>query len=170
MDVQVSIKISKEALGEAAEVFRQFLNSTQVAMDTGTVTEATAEQPAVTPYGQQIAGHFPQANSGAVPTAPVAPTTPVTQPESAVSQAPAVPPSQPVPQPATPSPSAPVPTTEHTYTAEELQMAAVTLVDKGMMAQLQELLNRFGVNALPALPKEQYGAFATALRGMGAQI
>ena len=63
-----------------------------------------------------------------------------------------------------------VPTTERTYTAEELQVAAVTLVDKGMMAQLQELLNRFGVNALPELPKEQYGAFATALRGMGAQI
>ena len=172
MDVQVTIKISKEALGEAAEVFRQFLNSpqvAQVAMETGTVTEATAEQPAVTPYGQQIAGHFPQANSGAVPTAPAAPTAPVTQTESAVSQAPAVPPTQPVPQPAAPvTPQAP--TKEHTYTAEELQMAAVTLVDKGMMAQLQELLNRFGVNALPALPKEQYGAFATALRGMGAQI
>ena len=172
MDVQVTIKISKEALGEAAEVFQQFLNSpqvAQVAMETGTVTEATAEQPAVTPYGQQIAGHFPQANSGAVPTAPAAPTAPVTQTESAVSQAPAVPPTQPVPQPAAPvTPQAP--TKEHTYTAEELQMAAVTLVDKGMMAQLQELLNRFGVNALPALPKEQYGAFATALRGMGAQI
>lgn len=160
MDVQVTIKISKEALGEAVEVFRQFLNSPQVAqvdMETGTVTEATAEQPAVTPYGQQIAGHFPQANSGAVPTAPAAPA------------APTVPPTQPVPQPAAPvTPQAP--TKEHTYTAEELQMAAVTLVDKGMMAQLQELLNRFGVNALPALPKEQYGAFATALRGMGAQI
>lgn len=174
MDVQVSIKISKEALGEAVEVFRQFLNSpqvAQVAMETGTVTEATAEQPAVTPYGQQIAGHFPQANSGAVPTAPAAPTAPVNQTESAVSQAPAAPPTQPAPQPSAPvTPQAPVPTTEHSYTAEELQMAAVTLVDKGMMAQLQELLNRFGVNALPALPKEQYGAFATALRGMGAQI
>ena len=35
---------------------------------------------------------------------------------------------------------------------------------------LLQLLKDFGVEALPTLQPEQYGAFATALRGLGAQI
>lgn len=73
-------------------------------------------------------------------------------------------------QPASQQTAQSVPTTSHSYTAEDLQKAAITLVDKGMMAQLQGLLQQFGVTSLPDLPKERYGDFATALRGMGAQI
>lgn len=76
-------------------------------------------------------------------------------------------PAQPDPQQAAPQP---VPTAAHSYTAEDLQKAAITLVDKGMMAQLQGLLQQFGVASLPDLPQDRYGDFATALRGMGAQI
>lgn len=93
----------------------------------------------------------------------------------------AVPPVQPaVPVQTTPvqtaapvqvAPVAPViPTVEHTYTLDELANAAMTLMDKGMQNQLQELLASYGVEALPALPREMYGNFATALRGMGANI
>lgn len=112
------------------------------------------------PYGHQIAQDFPNANTGIPIAAPDAPAMTPTEP-----------PASPAP-PATQIPQTPaVPTSEPTYTAEELQVAAVTLLDKGMMmTQLQELLQQFGVNALPELPKEKYGAFATALRGMGAQI
>lgn len=63
-----------------------------------------------------------------------------------------------------------VPTTASTYTLDELARAAMTLMDAGRQLDLQGLLRSFGVEALPALPQEQYGAFATALRGMGAQI
>lgn len=63
-----------------------------------------------------------------------------------------------------------VPTTQRTYTLDELAAAAMTLMDKGMQSQLQELLAGYGVDALPMLPQERYGNFATALRGMGAQI
>ena len=63
-----------------------------------------------------------------------------------------------------------VPTTERTYSLDELANAAMTLMDKGMQNQLQELLASYGVEALPALPREMYGNFATALRGMGANI
>lgn len=63
-----------------------------------------------------------------------------------------------------------VPTTQKVYTLDELASAAMTLMDKGMQPQLQELLAGYGVEALPMLPAEQYGNFATALRGMGAQI
>ena len=87
----------------------------------------------------------------------------------------AVPPVQPaVPVQTTPvqvAPVAPVvPTVEHTYTLDDLANAAMTLMDKGMQTQLQNLLAGYGVEALPALPKNQYGNFATALRGMGANI
>lgn len=69
------------------------------------------------------------------------------------------------------APVAPVvPTVEHTYTLDDLANAAMTLMDKGMQTQLQNLLAGYGVEALPALPKNQYGNFATALRGMGANI
>lgn len=64
----------------------------------------------------------------------------------------------------------PVPTTERTYSLDELANAAMTLMDKGMQNQLQELLASYGVEALPTLPREMYGNFATALRGMGANI
>ena len=59
--------------------------------------------------------------------------------------------------------------TERDYTLDDLARAAMPLMDTHM-ADLQRLLQSFGVEALPNLPKEQYGAFATALRGMGGRI
>lgn len=90
------------------------------------------------------------------PTAqvPQAPSAPVTPPPAAV----------PVPQ------AVPVQTAQVTYSMDDLATAASTLLDSGRMAELQNLLRSFGVESLPALPQEQYGAFATALRGMGARI
>jgi hypothetical protein len=38
------------------------------------------------------------------------------------------------------------------------------------MQQLLELLGRYGVQAVTQLKPEQYGAFATELRALGAQI
>lgn len=43
-------------------------------------------------------------------------------------------------------------------------------MDKGQQAQLQQLVQSFGVSSLMELLPEQYGNFATALRGMGAEI
>lgn len=65
---------------------------------------------------------------------------------------------------------APVQTTTPSYTMDDLAGAAVPLMESGRQADLLNLLAQFGVESLPALPKEQYGAFATALRGLGAQI
>lgn len=69
-----------------------------------------------------------------------------------------------------PAPTTQVPTTTAAYTADDLARAAMALMDSGHQQDLIGLLQQFGVNALPALRTEQYGAFATALRGMGAQI
>ena len=69
------------------------------------------------------------------------------------------------------APTAPaVPTSAPSYTRDDLSRAAMTLMDKGMQAQLQQLVQSYGVNSLVELPQDQYGNFATALRGMGAQI
>lgn len=63
-----------------------------------------------------------------------------------------------------------VPTQAQTYTMDQLAIAATQLMDAGKREELVNLLAQFGVQALMALPKEQYGAFATALRSMGARI
>lgn len=75
-------------------------------------------------------------------------------------------------QPAAPmtAPHAAVPTSAPTYTQEQLAVAATQLNDAGRRTELVQLLASFGVQALTALPKEQYGAFATRLREMGARI
>lgn len=83
--------------------------------------------------------------------APVQQTTPTTAPA----------------QPAVPQA---VPTAEPAYKLDDLSRAGVQLVNAGKQPQLLELLAQFGVESLPALPVEQYGAFATALRAQGASI
>lgn len=110
----------------------------------------------------------------AVPTAPVAPAASVPTASAApVPTAPAAPgvvPSAPV----TPAPvaqaTATVPTSTHTYTPDELAKAAMPLMDAGKQQELIGLVHQFGASSIPELRPEQYGAFATALRGMGAQI
>lgn len=64
----------------------------------------------------------------------------------------------------------PVPTTQVSYDINQLAVAATGLMDAGKQQDLMNLLAKFGVQALTQLPKEQYGAFATELRGLGANI
>lgn len=73
-------------------------------------------------------------------------------------------------QPTYTAPTQPVSTSAPTYTPDELARAAMTLMDSGRQQELIGLLQSFGVSSLPELKPEQYGPFATALRGMGAQI
>lgn len=99
-----------------------------------------------TAVGQAV--HEQQNTTGAVPT----PSAPVQASAQSV-QAPAA-----------------VPTSEPTYTRDDLSKAAMQLMDKGMQAQLMQLIQSFGVASLMELSPEHYGNFATGLRGMGAQI
>lgn len=164
--ITLSFESYKELTAFARDILGIDKETADLAEESTAQTETPKPQPdSAVPYGQQIAPHFPEANTGAATAAqatqdPAPNMTLLMQPATQPAPAPQTPPTQP----------AAVPTTEHTYTAEELQAAAVTLVDKGMMAQLQEMLHQFGVSSLPELPAEKYGAFATALRGMGAQI
>ena len=122
------------------------------------------------------------------PTAPA----PAPAPAAPVSPAPVTPPQTPTPAPAPPvaaPSSAPAPTAGQTsaapgntpaptvpvagaptYTLDQISRAGASLVDAGKMQQLLELLGRYGVQAVTQLQPEQYGAFATELRALGAQI
>lgn len=104
-----------------------------------------------------------------MPVAPVQPVVPITPAPQPVYTAPAAPVQQPA-YTAPPAAPVPVPTTAPSYTLDDLTRAAIPLMDSGKQPALLQLLKDFGVEALPALQPEQYGAFATALRGLGAQI
>jgi len=93
------------------------------------------------------------------PVQQVAPATP--QPVQTQQMAPVTPP---------PVQQAPVQTAAPSYSADDLARAAMTLMDSGRQGDLINLLAQFGTEALTQLPQEQYGAFATALRGLGAPI
>ena len=120
------------------------------------------------------------------PTAQQAPAAPVQQPQPVVpQQAPtAAPAQQPMPAPA---PVAPMPAPATTaqpntpvagvplaqppkYTVAQIMAAGAQLMDAGKVNDLMNLLHSFGVQAVMDLKPEQLGAFATALRDMGAKI
>lgn len=82
--------------------------------------------------------------------------------------APAAPPVTPMPTAAAPAPAVPV--TAPTYTLDQIAKAGANLVDAGKMEQLLALLTKYGVQAVTQLTPDQYGAFATELRALGAQI
>ena len=98
--------------------------------------------------------------------APAPVLTPASQPAAAPIAAPAP---VPAPQPmAAPVPLAAAPA----YTIEQLAHAGADLYmrDPAKGQQAQALLAQFGVQAVTQLPKERYGEFATALRGLGANL
>lgn len=80
-------------------------------------------------------------------------------------------PQEPAPAPAPIAPpAAAVPTTTQAYTTDQLAVAATTLIDAGRRQEVVALLGQFGASSLMALPKEQYGNFATQLRALGAKL
>lgn len=121
------------------------------------------------PMAEGIPGITPEAFTPAPITPPPVQQTPVTPPP--MQQAPVTPSvQQPVQQAPAAPPVQPVPTTAPGYTLDDLTRAAIPLMDSGRQPELLQLIRSFGVDAMPSLPQAQYGAFATALRGLGAQI
>lgn len=77
--------------------------------------------------------------------------------------------STPTSTPAAPT-AAPVATSVPTYTIDAIAKAGTALVDAGKMDALLALLSKYNIQAVTQLDPAQYGAFATELRGLGAQI
>lgn len=149
MSLEVTINVpGLKELSEALMQLAVAMGGKSVQMDEAAVGQAVHEQHSTeeAPWGN---ASVPQQNTtGAVPT----PSVPV-QASAQSMQAPAA-----------------VPTSEPTYTRDDLSKAAMQLMDKGMQAQLMQLIQSFGVASLMELSPEHYGNFATGLRGMGAQI
>ena len=135
-----TVDVNIKASPELIEVLRSLVGAPKAAAPVMVAEQVPMPQPAPAPVAAPTA-QVPAPQPAAVPTAQV-----------------------PAPQPAA------VPTTQQTYTMEQLAVAATQLVDAGRREELVGLLGQFGVQALTALPKEQYGAFATALRQMGAKL
>lgn len=118
----------------------------------------TAPAPAPAPAPAAPVSPAPVTPTQTAPTA----TPPVAAPAPTAGQTSAAPGN-------TPAPTVPV-TGAPTYTLDQISRAGASLVDAGKMQQLLELLGRYGVQAVTQLQPEQYGAFATKLRALGAQI
>nr|DAN14248.1 MAG TPA: hypothetical protein [Bacteriophage sp.] len=97
-----------------------------------------------------------------------APTASVQQPTQSVTpQAPAAPTTSVTPE--TDTSTKPIPTQSVKYTMADLAEAAADLMDTNLEG-LRDLLNSFGVEALPKLPEDKYPEFAAGLRALGGNI
>ena len=148
--MEMKIKIEVPDLAAAIEKLAASLNN-------GTAFEKPCTQGAPAPMETPA----PAANPTPAPVAPAAP--PVTAPAAPVHTVPTVSPVSNAPAPA-------VPVTAPTYTLDQIAKAGANLVDAGKMEQLLGLLTKYGVQAVTQLVPDQYGAFATELRALGAQI
>ena len=137
-----------------------------------TPDEPRPQMPAPAPAAPIAPSAAPQGNVTPPVAAPVAPVAP--QMPTAATNQPPVMPQTPGPAPAAPAPAPAAPavpvTTAPTYTLDQIAKAGASLVDAGKMEPLLALLSRYGVQAVTQLAPEHYGAFATELRALGAQI
>lgn len=115
--------------------------------------------------------------AAAMSSAKPLPITPASA-SSPVVAAPMLTPTVPVPPPApvTPAGQMDYPTSSvplaapPQYTVDQIMAAGATLMDAGKVNDLMNLLHSFGVQAVMDLKPEQLGAFATAMRDLGAKI
>lgn len=128
----------------------------------GSAPVAQPATPAV-PVNPTTAPVAPPAQVTGMPTHTIAPSAPSTP-----SVMPAVTPAA-MPT-ANAAPTGTVPTAAPQYTIDMLATAGSSLIDAGKMDQLMGLLGKFGVASLTEIKPENYGAVATELRALGAQI
>lgn len=140
----------------------------EVEADVAQAAQIVPDVSQTAPAIQTTASNFAETSTvQTVQTAAQAFTTPV----STMQTTQAIQTAQTVPAAAVPvSPTGAVPVNVPSYSMDDLTRAAMTLMDAGKQSDLQALLASFGVESLPQLPPEQYGAFATGMRGMGAKI
>lgn len=67
-------------------------------------------------------------------------------------------------------PQATVPTGQAAYSFEQIQLACAKVAQAGKRAELQGLINSFGLNSLLELKEEQYNDFVLKLREIGGTI
>lgn len=126
---------------------------------------APAPAPTPTPTTAPLGVGVPLASAAATtgPAAPPFNAAPI-PPAAAIPGPGPMPTQPPVQAPGVPLAAAPQ------YTVDQIMAAGATLMDAGKVNELMTLLHSFGVQAVMDLKPEQMGAFATALRELGAKI
>ena len=171
------MKISFE--GNVNEVLSDMKAFLQQSPDVGAMTVLQhPDMDAVTPAASSAPQAAPSSSVSAVEKTASAPNTET----PATVQAPSTPapatPSTPAPAtPSTPAPATPeppvavVPTAPaKEYSLDELLTATAPLMDAGKIADLQALMQKYGVASMMEIPKENYGELATDLRALGAKL
>lgn len=153
MEITVNIH-GLDSLAQAIAAMAQAIERGQGGAST--VAAASAAQAPVVPHAAAVA----PATAAAASAAPVPPA-----PAPAVS-------ADPVPAvPAAPAaPAVPLATAPQQYRLAELQKAVMPLLDAGRMADLQQVLAKYGAQDLTKVPADQYGALAADFRALGARL
>lgn len=124
-----------------------------------------AANPTAATVTMNVNGTAPAAQAPVTQTAP-APVAQVNPTQTGYSSMPTSYPSNTAPVTEAPVAQAP------TFTLEQVSKAGADLItaQPAKMQDLMALLQQYSVQTIQALPADKLGAFATALRGMGAQI
>lgn len=161
-----AVALIEEGAAEVIKTANQTAPTTPVDPAPVQQPQQPAAQVSVQPQPTSQAPVQPQQPAPQVPVQQPVQPQPATQ--VPVQQPQPVPPTQPVqPQPA---PQAPVATNTPQYTLEDLARAAVPLQDAGRGQDLMALLQKYNVMSMTQLDPSVFGAFATDLRALGAQI
>ena len=167
------MKISFEGnVNEVLSDMKAFLQqNSELSPDVGAMAvDLHPDMDAVTPVASSAPQAAPSSSVSAVEKTAPAPTTETPATVQAPSTlAPAAPST---PDPATPEPPvATVPTAPaKDYSLDELLTATAPLMDAGKIADLQALMQKYGVASMMEIPKEKYGELATDLRALGAKL
>lgn len=105
-------------------------------------------------------------------TAPVQPQNPAANPTTSASPTTLTGYHSEAPAPAALAPNSVPLAQAPTFTLAEISKAGADLIgaNPGLLPKVNELLAQYGIQTLDKLKPDQFGAFATALRGLGAKI
>jgi hypothetical protein len=157
--IEVKVIIAAPELSEAINNLAAAISNRPITTNNTTPVEAKA-----TPNAPAAFVSTTPVQQATVPDNSVIATAPMTNPTTAV---PKTAPTVEISSVNTASPSEqPV----KTYTKEELSNAGAALCEQGKMADLIDLLAKYGVQSIVELDKEHYAAIAVDLKALGANL
>ena len=142
----MEITVNIHGLGPLAQAITAMAQA--IGRGQGGTLAATAAPAAQAPIVPHAAAAAPPAPAPAAPTEPVPTASALAAPAAAV----------------------PLATAPQQYSLAELQKAVMPLLDAGRMADLQQVLAKYGAQDLTKVPAEQYGALAADFRALGARL
>lgn len=163
-DVITEIVNFRDALNAPLNPNLDSAGASQNATPSASVNSAANVVPAHEPSPQVTPAEAPAAPAPAVEKATPAPATEPITLESTPNT-----PEIPKATPDAPVAAVPVAPAKE-YSLDELLTATAPLIDAGKIADLQALMQKYGVASMMEIPKEKYGELATDLRALGAKL